>query len=340
MSESTIEVLVTVPFSASAIAMLEAVSPRLKFTSLSVRKPEEIAEEIWNQTEILYTDTLLPQLEMVPRLRWIQMNYAGVDFALEQPVVRQPEIMVTTLSGAAAPQMAEYVVMMLLSLGHRMTDLIANREKMEWPRDRWDRFAPRELRGSTVGLVGYGSIARETARLLQPFGVTVLAAKRDAMHPQDDGYTIEGLGDPAGDYFHRLYPIQALGSMLKACDFVVVSLPLTPETRGLFNAEMLKNLKPGACLIDIGRGGIIDQAALLTVLQEKRIAAAALDVFTEEPLPTNSPFWRLPNVIVTPHVAGISTQYKERAAQLFAINLQHYLNDEPLLNRFDPQKNY
>lgn len=340
MSESTIEVLLTVQFPPACVTLWEEISPRLKITYLPARKPEDIPEEVWRQTEILYTDTLLPQPELVPRLRWIQMHYAGVDFALDQPVIRQPDVTITTLSGAAAPQMAEYVVMMLLGLGHRMTDLIANREKMDWPRDRWERFAPRELRDSTVGLVGYGSIARETARLLQPFGVTILAAKRDAMHPQDDGYIIEGLGDPHGDYFHRLYPIQAVGSMLKNCDFVVVSLPLTPETRGMFNAEMLKNLKPGAFLVDIGRGGIFDQAALLNALQEKRIAAAALDVFAEEPLPANSPFWRLPNVMVTPHVAGISSQYKERAAQLFAVNLRRFLNDESLLNRFDPQMNY
>ncbi|MEJ5201581.1 MAG: D-2-hydroxyacid dehydrogenase, partial [Anaerolineales bacterium] len=195
-------------------------------------------------------------------------------------------------------------------------------------------------RGSTVGIVGYGSIGREIARLLLPFGVTILAAKRDVKHPQDTGYTIPGLGDPHGDFFHRLYPIQALKSMLKLCDFVIVSVPLTRQTRNMINADVLKAIKSGAYLIDIGRGGVIDQSALLDALQEHRLAGAALDVFAEEPLPPSSPFWHLPNVIISPHIAGISPYYRLRAADLFAENLQRYIRGIPLLNLLDLDNQY
>ena len=211
---------------------------------------------------------------------------------------------------------------------------------MEWPRDRVERFAPRELNGSTVGLVGYGSIGREIARLVKPLGVTILAAKKDLRHPEDTGYQIPGLGDPNGDLFDRLYPVQALKSMFAMCDFVIMTLPLSPETRGLVGADHLAAMKNTAFLIDIGRGGIVDQAALLTALQERKIAGAALDVFSEEPLPPGSPFWRMPRVIATPHVGGISLQYRERAAAMFAENLRRYVSGQTLLNLYNVERGY
>jgi phosphoglycerate dehydrogenase-like enzyme len=236
--------------------------------------------------------------------------------------------------------MAEYILMMLLSLGHRMPEAVAFQLRSEWPRDRWERFSPRELRGSTVGLVGYGSISREVARLLQALSVTVLAAKRDAMHPDDFGYSVPGLGDPHGMYFTRLYPYQALKSMLKECDFVVVTLPLTPLTRNLIGAAELAAMKPSAYLIQAGRGGVVDQAALVEALQEKRIAGAALDTFSEEPLPPASPLWKLPNVLLTPHIGSISPNYLQRAVDLFTANLRLYVAGETLLNRFDLDLGY
>jgi phosphoglycerate dehydrogenase-like enzyme len=229
---------------------------------------------------------------------------------------------------------------MLLALGHHMSDAITTQHKSEWPRDRWERFRPVELRGSTVGLVGYGSGNRELARLLQPLGVTILAAKRDVMHPADTGYTPDGLGDVDGQLFHRLYPIQAVKSMLKLCDFVVIILPLSTHTRGIIGGEEFAAMKPGALLVDCGRGGVVDQPALIQALNEHKIAGAALDVFSEEPLPANSPLWRMPNVIITPHVAGVSSHYMERAARMFAANLRRYLNGESLFNRFDVERGY
>jgi phosphoglycerate dehydrogenase-like enzyme len=236
--------------------------------------------------------------------------------------------------------MAEFALAMILALGHRLPEINAQQNRSEWPRDHWERFRPQELRTSTVGIIGYGSIGREVARLVRAVGATVLAAKRDAMHPADTGYTIPGLGDPTGDLFNRLYPYQAVRSMLKECDFVVVAAPLTSETRGLIGAAELAAMKPTAFLINMARGGIVDQGALLAALQERRIAGAALDVFSEEPLPSNSPFWKLPNVIVTPHIGGMSMHYNERAIDLFKENLRRYLTGAPLLNRFDPQKGY
>jgi phosphoglycerate dehydrogenase-like enzyme len=230
--------------------------------------------------------------------------------------------------------------MMCLALGHRLPDLAVCQSRAEWPADRLDRFSPLELRGSTVGIVGYGSIGRQIARLLHEFGATTLATKRDAMHPQDNGYIPEGQGDPGGDFVQRLYPSQALHSMLKDCDFVVITLPITPVTRGCFGAVELAAMKPGAYLVNIARGEIVDQLALLEALRGHKIAGAALDVFTEEPLPPDDPLWKLPNVIITPHISGVSSHYDERAVDLFSENLQRYLAGLPLYNRFNLEQGY
>jgi len=335
-----IEVLVTIPFTEPQLSSLREVSPRLRFTVQAARRAEEIPSEVWARTEVLYTDRVLPDAAKVPNLRWIQFHFAGIDFVAQSPLLQRPGLIATNLSGASAIQIAEYVVMMILALGHHLPDLMANQAKAEWPRERFERFIPLELHNSTVGIIGYGSIGRQIAHLLQSFGVTVLATKRDVMQPQDSGYVQEGLGDPQGDLFQRLYPVQALKSMLHQCDFIVVTVPLTPETRGLVGVEELAVVKPTAFLIDTSRGGVVDHAALVAALQERRLAGAALDVFPEEPLAPTSPFWRLPNVIITPHISGSSLYYNERAVALFAENLNRYLAGLPLYNRFDPVMGY
>ena len=335
-----IEVLITLPLPESLINRLGEISPRLKFTVHKASKPEDVPAETWARAEILYTARVLPNPDWVPNLRWIQFHWAGVDHVINDPILLQPDLVATTLSGASATQVAEYIVMMALAMGHHMPELVAYQKRAEWPRDRWERFTPHELRDSTVGLVGYGSIGRQTARLLVSFGATVLATKRDVKHPQDFDYAPENLGDPAGDFVHRLYPAEALRSMLKECDFVAITLPKSAGTLNLIRAEELEAMKPSAYLIDISRGGIVDHSALLAALKDRKIAGAALDVFPEEPLPADSPFWKLPNVLITPHISGITSQYDERAIEMFSANLQRYLAGQALFNRIDPERGY
>lgn len=335
-----IEVLITLPFNEKLVGRLREISPRLHIIVQKANKAEEIPPEIWSRVEVLYTQRVLPPAEMAPRLRWVQFHWAGVDHLIHEPILKKPDLIATTLSGAAASQVAEYVLMMLLALGHRLPDMIASQKRAEWPKDRWERFSPRELRHSTVGIIGYGSIGRQVARLLVNFGATVLATKRDAMHPEDYDYIPEGMGDPNGDFVHRLYPAEALRSMLKECDFIVVTVPKTPATTNLIGAEELAVVKPSAYLVDVSRGGIVDHNALISALKDHRLAGAALDVFPEEPLPSDSPLWKLPNVIITPHISGNTPYYDERAVEMFAANLQRYLAGLPLYNRIDPERGY
>jgi len=336
----TIEVLITLQITENLVGRLSELSPRVHITVLPVQKPEEIAADVWSRVEVLYTNRVIPAIDQAPKLRWIQFHWAGVDHALEAPLINKPGVLATTLSGAAASQMAEFVVMMLLALGHRLPDLIAHQKRAEWPKDRWERFLPVELRSSTVGIVGYGSIGRQIARLLQPIGATILAIKRDAMNPHDTGYAPAELGDPEGDLTHRLYPPEAMRSMFKECDYVVIALPKTPKTAKLIGAEEIAALKPSAFLIDVSRGGIVDHAALIPALKDHKIAGAALDVYPEEPLPGDSPLWKLPNVILTPHISGNTAQYNERAIELFVENLRRYLASLPLYNIIDLEGGY
>lgn len=338
--KSPIDVLITVPINSSLTKGLQEVSPLLRITLHPADSIDHVPDELWGHCEVLYTSRIIPGPELAPNLKWVQHHHAGIDASAEFISPDRRDLTITTMSGAAASQIGEYVLAMLLAFGRNLPALSTNQKKAEWPKDRWERFKPRELRTSTVGIIGYGSIGRQVACLLREFGATVLATKNDVMHPTDDGYAPAGMGDSQGDLVHRLYPAQALKSMLKDCDFIVVTVPLTGETRGLIDAQALSACKPSAYLIDVSRGGIVDHTALIKALNEHKLAGAALDVFPEEPLPKKSPLWEMSNVIITPHIAGVSAHYDERAMALFAENLSRYVGDLPLYNVFDLKKGY
>lgn len=338
--DEPIDVLITIPFPDELVSRIQAVSPRLHIRLVKASKVDEISPDVWANTEVLYTARVLPLPDLVPNLRWIQFHFAGVDHARETQVLRRPGVIATTMSGASASQVSEYILMMMLGLGHRLPDLIDHQRRGVWPKDRWERFSPLELRTATVGIVGYGSIGRQVARLLHAYGAKILANKFNARHPEDHDYVMEGLGDIGGDYVYRLYPAEALRSMARECDFLVISVPLTSRTQGLVDAEVFDAMKPSAYLIDISRGGVVNHGDLILALKERRIAGAALDVFPEEPLPADSPLWKMPNVILTPHISGNTPHYDERAISMFVENLRRYLAGEDLLNRFNIELGY
>lgn len=338
--DDTIEVLITVDFTIDQIAQIEKASPRFHINQITTQDGAEIPEDIWLKTKVLYTTNVLPAPEQAPNLRWIQFHWAGVNNLLDAPILKKAGLIATTLSGAAASQAAEYVVMMLLTMGHRLPEAVALQSRLEWPADRWERFHPLELRDSVVGIVGYGSIGRQIALLLHPFGATILAAKFDAMHTEDQGYMPTDMGDPNADLVRRIYPGMALQSMLKECDFIVICTPKTPQTINLIDEKELAVCKPTAFLIDISRGEIVNHTALLAALREHKLAGAALDVFPEEPLPVDSPLWKIPEVFITPHIAGNTSYYLERALPVFLTNLERYLTGEPLLNMVSFSRGY
>ena len=244
------------------------------------------------------------------------------------------------MSGVNASQVSEYVLAMFLALSRNIPQMIADKNEKIWHSRKGELYTPRELRGSTVGIVGYGSIGRQIARLLQPFSVQILASKANAMDPVDKGFSFAGQGDPEGDLFTRLYPQQALKTMLKDCDFVAVTVPKTPQTNNLINKKHFEAMKETAFIVDISRGGVIDHDALYKALEENQIAGAALDVFPMEPLPESDPIWDLPNLIISPHIAGYSSEYNNRAIDFFLKNINNYLTESELFNLVELDKGY
>ncbi|MBC7251552.1 MAG: D-2-hydroxyacid dehydrogenase [Anaerolineae bacterium] len=345
----TINVLSAKQFSDELLAQLQAVSPRLRIRQQPCRDAAEVAAALSEDVEVLYTyyipDDLLSR---APHLRWVQLNSAGADHVLDHPLM-QSEVMITTASGLHAVRIAEYVFASIFAFVYRIPRMLHYQRRREWPSGRWDIFAGPELRGQTIGIVGYGSIGREVGRIAHALGMRVLASKRTPqLAISSDEYHIPGTGDPEGKLVSRLYLPDQLPEMVAECDFVVVTTPLTPQTRGLISEKVLRAMKPNAYLVNIARGPVVDERALIRALQEGWIAGAGLDVFEEEPLPADSPLWELArasaegagNIILSPHIAGFTLRYDERAVEIFAENLRRYLSGQPLMNLVNKERGY
>ena len=333
-----IQVLLTEDFSDELLARLRAVSPQLAFHY----QRKNLTEEIWQDVEVLYSSTsIFPDPGMAPKLRWVQLNQAGANKALAHSFSKRPEVMITTASGVHVTQMSEYCLMMMLAFSQNLLKMFRQQQRAEWGQQSWGQFVARPLRGTTLGIVGYGSIGRELARQATSVGMRVLASKRNPMQPAMRGkFSQAGLGDPEGELPERLYPPAAIADMAAECDYLVVALPLSAHTKSTIGKTFFSAMKQEAIFINIGRGGVVDEEALLDALQNGQIAGAALDVFTQEPLPSDSPFWQLENVIISPHTSGNSVFYSDFCVELFAENLRRYLDKLPLLNRISREKGY
>ncbi|MFO7321674.1 MAG: D-2-hydroxyacid dehydrogenase [Chloroflexota bacterium] len=337
-----IYVVVAMDFSDQIIDELRSISPQLQIE----RHFPKVPDKVWEKAEVLYTSSIVPDPAQAPRLRWIQLNSAGVDHLADHPVMKAEDVIITSASGIHAVQISEYCLGMMLAFNYKIPTMLRYQARSEWRSRREDDesellYLPHELRGQTLGIAGYGSIGRELARMARALGMKVLATKRDLMNLHDDnGYREPGTGDPTGDIPDRLYPSEALGSMARECDFLVLTLPNTQSTRHCVNAEIFQQMKPNAVLINVGRGSVVDEDALIEALRSKKIAGAALDVFEEEPLPPTSPLWKLDNVIISPHISGLSVNYHRKAAALFSENLRRYIDNRPLLNRVDRASGY
>jgi D-2-hydroxyacid dehydrogenase (NADP+) len=216
----------------------------------------------------------------------------------------------------------------MLGFVRRLADCLRFQVKGEWGREEiWRTYgATGELEGQTIGIVGFGKIGQEVARLAEAFRMRVVALRRDPSR-----------GGPPGV---ALWPPDRLGDLLECSDFVVVAVPLTDETSRLIGEEALRRMKRTAYLINVARGKIVDESALVRALEERWIAGAALDVFEHEPLPAESRLWRLPNVIITFHIAGTTPRYWERVTDVFGENLRRFLAGEELENRVDKERGY
>lgn len=336
-----IQVLCTLRFTDELLERLGAVSPRLKVAQQTCRDADEVAQALVDHsaTEVLYTFHLPDDtLDLAPGLRWVQLHSAGADHILDHPIMHS-DLVITTASGIHATPIAEYVFASMLAHRWRVPLWTRCQREQEWPSGRWSLYARPELRGATLGIVGYGSIGREVGRLGRSFGMRVLALRRSTDRA-DQGYAVQHTGDPEGSVPERFFPLEALHDMLGECDYVVIALPLTTATFHFIGEAELQAMKPTAYLVNIARGSLVDEAALVRALREGWIAGAGLDVFEQEPLPGDSPLWDLENALISPHVAGFTPHYDERVTALFAQNLALYIAGEPLLNQLDKSQGY
>jgi phosphoglycerate dehydrogenase-like enzyme len=250
-----------------------------------------------------------PVLELAPRLRWVQTTSAGVGPLVQRLGLQDSDLIITTASGVHAQPLAEFVFAALLFFSKEFGRLQGEQRARQW-----NRFCGIELAGRTMAIIGPGRIGREIARIARAFRMRVVAMGRTS-----DPARAEALG------VDRLYSREDLPAMLAEADCLVVCAPLTPETEDLLDADAFAALKPGSVFINIGRGALVDEAALLRSLQDGRIAFAALDVFREEPLPPASPFWDLPNVLINPHSASTVDTENAKIIDVLIRNLGHYL---------------
>ena len=258
----------------------------------------------------------------LPRLRWVHATSAG---AGEQ--VRKAElsadalerVTITTSSGVHAVPLAEFAVLGLLAVAKELPRLVEDQRARAWPEIRRPL---RELSGQTLFLVGLGEIGREVARLGKALGMRTVGFRRTQ--------------GPPPEWVDEVHGPERLTELAGRADAMVVSLPMTEQTAGLIDRATIERLPASCIFVNVGRGGVVDEPALIDALRDRRIAGAVLDVFATEPLPADSPLWTLPNVLVTPHAAALSARENERITELFSDNLRRYLDGRPLRNVVEP----
>jgi phosphoglycerate dehydrogenase-like enzyme len=265
----------------------------------------------------------------LPRLRWIQAPAAGVGHLL-YPEMLASEVLLTHAGGIRARSIAEHVLGVTIALARHFPLTLRHQVKHEWIQDQLEGSGMstiRTLRGARMGIVGLGSIGMEIARVAAPFGFRVSAIRR-----RTDGAPPEGV--------EEVLAPDALSSVLASSDVLVLCAPLTAETHGLIGAREVAQMQRGALLINVGRGKLIVDDAVVEGLRSGHLGGAALDVFTHEPLDPASPYWDLPNVIVTPHTSGAMDDYYTPLVALFAENLRRFEQGQPLLNVVDKAAGY
>lgn len=334
-----VHILSTKFFDDEWLKRLGAVAPNLIITQQTTDDADDIPPEVWQNVEILYAWKALPDPAVAPHLRWIQLDTAGYDHVLKSPYA-DSDVSITTLAGVAPPNMAEYALMMMLAFSHRLPFITRQQEKRAWGTSqfRWDHFMPSELLGKTVGVIGYGAIGREIGRIAHAFGMNVLAVapSLNSLQVRPLTYQVPALIDLPGKEPDEFYTANQLLDVLPLCDYIVLVVPHTVATHHLFDAAAFAALKPGAVLVNIARGGVVDETALIAALESGRLGGAALDVFETEPLAPESPLWSMPNVIISPHIAGYTSRYFQVVFDIFSTNIQRYLAGEPLINQVLP----
>ena len=275
--------------------------------------------------EVLLTLRLPPGIPgSMPNLRWIQSQAAGVDYFLRAPALANSEIVVTTSSGVHAGPLSETVMGAIIALSKGFPQAMRRQAAHEWV-----RYTPEDVAGKVVGVIGAGKIGTAIAGKCHALSMRALGVRRS---PPPELV--------ADSPFEREVGREGLSEVLAASDYVVLCAPRTPETVGMIGPDQLAAMKPGARFINVARGDLVDETALIEALQSGRLGGAYLDVFATEPLPDDSPLWDMPNVMITAHSGAGSTDRDERVVEIFVENVRRYLDGTPMLNLYDRSRGY
>jgi phosphoglycerate dehydrogenase-like enzyme len=307
---------------------IAAVAPRAHVTYQPFT-PYEAAvgqEPFLHEAEVVLGYHARFDLDLAPRLKWLHLASDGVDHLRSAPILTS-DVLITNTRVFGVP-IAEYVFASALAF---FRDFPRMRQRFQtervYPTDQWAEYCGDELAGKTLAILGYGEIGHALAKRARAFEMNVVATRRSITEVTvEDGVTV--------------YPPTALRDVLSTGDLVVVALPLTDETENLIDEAALEAMKRSAYLVAVGRGGVIQEQALLKALREGWIAGAGIDVYANYPVPVDSPLFDLNSVIMTPHMSGITRSFPPRLADLFCENLRRYMSDEPLLNVVDKRKGY
>jgi phosphoglycerate dehydrogenase-like enzyme len=293
------------------------------------RNSYEGVEEHLQEAEIVLTISLrAEQFAIARKLRWIHSASAAVHQFLFPELVSS-DVVLTNSREVHGPVVAEHVIALIFALAKKIPQAAVLQQKRVWGQETIaeDRPRLRELAGATLGLIGVGSIGSRVAQMASAVGMRVIGVREHVEKGKPEGV-------------EQIFPRSALDEMLRRSDFVVLAAPLLSETRALINADRLAVMKADAYLINVGRGPLVDENALIDGLRNRRIAGAALDVFEREPLSDESPLWNVENLLITPHTAGLTDKLWQRHYELFSDNLRRYLAGQPLRFVVDKKEGY
>lgn len=285
-----------------------------------------LAEEL-EDGDILVGYSVKPeQFAAAKKLKWIHSTAAAVH-QLMFPELVASAVIVTNARSVHAVCMAEHTMALLLALARRLPSAFRHQQEARWAQQEiWQELSPVEINGRVLGLVGLGAIGNELARRARAFGMRIIAVKK---HPERHAELAD-----------EVYGPEQLDRLLEQADFAVLCAPATPETQRLISRPQLERMKRTAYLVNVSRGALVDEAALIAALESGRIAGAALDVASEEPLPPENPLWRAPNLLLTPHIAAVSERLWHRHAALLLLNLERYFAGRELENVVDKSRGY
>lgn len=320
------KVLISFDLPSVNVERIRGVSPSLEVVQ---SEDKEAAVRLIEDADVLFAGFFSRELFLAAsRLKWIQAWGAGVDRFLFPEVVNSP-VTLTSAAGVHPTPISEHVLGMMLCFCRKLHVSIRNQAERKWESFESEDASEQveELSGKTLGVVGLGRIGAEIARKAKCLGMRVIATRRDPSRPASEGV-------------ERLVPPVDLDQLLAESDFVVLSLPLTSDTRGMIGETQLRSMKQRGYLINVSRGKIVQEDKLIEALKKGWIAGAGLDTFENEPLPESSELWGFKNVIITPHVAGQTPYYMERLTNIFCENLSRFIHEQPLINVVDKTLGY